>query len=309
MFGLLNVHKPAGMTSRDVVNRIQRVVRPAKVGHAGTLDPLATGVLIVLVGNATRLTDYAHQHDKTYVGEFRLGQRSDTEDIEGVVVQEESPRIPTREELEELLPNFIGEISQRPPAYSALKVGGERAYDLARQGKAVELAPRMIEVHSIKLLKYAYPDLQLEITCGSGTYIRSLGRDLAEAAGTCAVMTSLVRTRIGPWNLQDAKGLEELETLAAIQESLLPAKGVVSLLESIVATPEEIIALSHGKKIARPFEQPLVSGAELAVITEAGELAAVVVVEETGEASEGAAISPGQVLKVVKFFPDCLNKA
>lgn len=309
MFGLLNVHKPAGMTSRDVVNRIQRVVRPVKVGHAGTLDPLATGVLIVLVGNATRLTDYAHLHDKTYVGEFRLGQWSDTEDIEGNVVVEESPRIPTREELEGLLPRFVGEISQRPPAYSALKVGGERAYDLARQGKAVELASRMIEVHSIKLLKFEYPDLQMEITCGSGTYIRSLGRDIAEVAGTCAVMTSLVRTRIGPWHLQNAKRLEELDNLTAIKESLLPAKEVVSLFESLVATPDEIIALSHGKKIARSFEMPQTNGTELAVLTEAGELAAVVVIEETDEASEGVAISPGQVLRVVKFFPDCLAKA
>lgn len=309
MFGLLNVHKPAGMTSRDVVNRIQRVVRPAKVGHAGTLDPLATGVLIVLVGNATRLTDYAHLHDKTYVGEFRLGQWSDTEDIEGNVVVEESPRIPTREELEGLLPKFVGEISQRPPAYSALKVGGERAYDLARQGKAVELASRMIEVHSIKLLKFEYPDLQMEITCGSGTYIRSLGRDIAEAAGTCAVMTSLVRTRIGPWHLQNAKQLEELGNLTAIKESLLPAKEVVSLFESLVATPEEIIALSHGKKIARSFEMTLTCGTELAVLTEAGELAAVVVVEGTNEPSNDVAIAQGHVLRVVKFFPDCLVKA
>lgn len=309
MFGLLNVHKPAGMTSRDVVNRIQRVVRPVKVGHAGTLDPLATGVLIVLVGNATRLTDYAHLHDKTYVGEFRLGQWSDTEDIEGNVVVEESPRIPTRQELERLLPRFVGEISQRPPAYSALKVGGERAYDLARQGKAVELASRMIEVHSIKLLKFEYPDLQMEITCGSGTYIRSLGRDIAEAAGTCAVMTSLVRTRIGAWHLQNAKRLEELDNLTAIKESLLPAKEVVSLLESLVATPDEIIALSHGKKISRSFEMPLICGTELVVLTEAGELAAVVVVEGTIEASNDVAISQGHVLRVVKFFPDCLAKA
>ncbi|MGV3607358.1 MAG: tRNA pseudouridine(55) synthase TruB [Planctomycetaceae bacterium] len=306
MFGLLNVHKPAGMTSRDVVNRIQRVVRPAKVGHAGTLDPLATGVLIVLVGNATRLTDYAHLHDKTYVGEFRLGQWSDTEDIEGNVIAEENPRIPTREELEGLLPRFVGEISQRPPAYSALKVGGERAYDLARQGKAVELASRMIEVHSIKVLKFEYPHLQMEITCGSGTYIRSLGRDVAEAAGTCAVMTSLVRTRIGPWHLQNAKQLEELGDLTAIQERLLPAKEVVSLLESLVATPDEIIALSHGKKIARSFEMPQANGTELAVLTETGELAAVVVIEET---NEGTPISPVHVLRVVKFFPDCLAKA
>lgn len=309
MFGLLNVNKPAGMTSRDVVNRIQRVIRPAKVGHAGTLDPLATGVLIVLVGNATRLTDYAHQHDKTYVGEFRLGLSSDTEDIEGKVVAEENPRIPTRQELEALLPQFLGEISQKPPAYSALKVGGERAYDLARQGKAVELAPRMIWVHEMRVLDYSYPDLKLEITCGSGTYIRSLGRDLAEAAGTCAVMTSLVRTRIGPWKLQDAKRLEELATLTAIQESLLPAKEVLSLLETLVAAPQEIISLSHGKKIARTFEIPMAPGTELSVLTERGDLAAVVAVEETADTSEKVTDSPGRVLRVVKFFPDCLAKA
>src|SRR5437868_5550844 len=139
MFALLNVNKPAGITSRDVVNRLQRLVRPAKVGHAGTLDPLATGVLVVCLGQATRLIEYVQQMPKTYHGTFLLGRESDTEDIEGDVKELPNAPRPSRAEIDAALPQFVGRIEQRPPAYSALKVGGERAYDKARRGEAVVL--------------------------------------------------------------------------------------------------------------------------------------------------------------------------
>lgn len=321
MFGLLNVSKPAGMTSRDVVNQIQRCIRPVKIGHAGTLDPLATGVLLVLLGNATRLTDYAHQLSKTYIGNFRLGCFSDTEDVEGQVVPLENPPQPSEAEIEAVLPQFVGTILQRPPIFSALKVQGARSYDLARQGKSPELASRAIEVHSIRILSYQYPDLKLEIDCGTGTYVRSLGRDIAEAVGTAAVMTELVRTRIGPWHLAESVPLAEVTSRDVVQQRSLPATQAVSHLAPRVVTPDEVILLSHGKRIplqnmeltadATSRPNSLVPGQELAALTQDGELVAVVIVDQAAEMSSGltgtllAEQSPLQ-LKVSKFFPDCL---
>src|SRR5436309_1327485 len=150
MFGLLNVEKPAGLTSRDVVNRVQRLVRPHKVGHAGTLDPLATGVLVLAVGPATRLVEYIQQMPKMYQSAFLLGRTSDTEDIEGNVTELSEPPIPNRKEIVSAISSFVGTIEQRPPAYSALKVAGRPAYKLARRGEEPQLAPRPVVVHSIE---------------------------------------------------------------------------------------------------------------------------------------------------------------
>ncbi|HEY2760774.1 MAG TPA: tRNA pseudouridine(55) synthase TruB, partial [Pirellulales bacterium] len=169
LFGLLILDKPPGQTSRWVVDQVQRLVRPAKVGHAGTLDPLATGVLIVCVGPATRLIDYIHQLPKQYRAEFLFGRASSTEDITGEVSELSDPPQPTRDKIESALRKFTGEIQQRPPAFSALKVAGQRAYKLARQGKEVALAPRPVSIHNITLLDYVYPTLTLDVTCSTGT--------------------------------------------------------------------------------------------------------------------------------------------
>ena len=203
-FGFLNFNKPPGKTSRWVVDQVQRLVQPAKVGHAGTLDPLATGVLVVASGSATRLIDYVQQMPKRYRADFLLGCTSPTEDVDSEVVPLENPMVPTRDEIETAIPAFLGEILQSPPAFSALKVGGRRAYSLARAGQAVELKPRPISIHCLKVLSYEYPRLQLEIECSSGTYVRSLGRDLAEKLGTGAVMSALVRTAIGIFRVEDS---------------------------------------------------------------------------------------------------------
>ncbi|NOY30442.1 MAG: tRNA pseudouridine(55) synthase TruB, partial [Planctomycetes bacterium] len=186
MFGILNLNKPIGWTSRDAVNRVQRLVRPAKAGHAGTLDPLATGVLVVCIGPATRLISYVQAMPKVYQATFLLGRTSDSDDIETEVRELASPPQPSREEIESKLPDFLGEIQQRPPAYSALKVNGQRAYKLAREGLAVQLEPRPVEIYELRVTGYNYPELKINLRCGSGTYVRSLGRDLAEALGTGA---------------------------------------------------------------------------------------------------------------------------
>jgi tRNA pseudouridine55 synthase len=207
----LNIDKPAGMTSRDVVNRVVQQVRTKRVGHAGTLDPMATGVLVVAVERATRLVEFVQQQPKTYEAEFRLGESSDTDDAEGVVQVHKVDRLPTREEIDAGLREFIGTVEQIPPRFSALKIQGTAAYRLARKGVEVELRPRLVRIDSIEVLHWEYPRLEVRIACGSGTYIRSIARDLGMAFGTGGLMSRLRRTAIGDFRVEQAAGLEELD--------------------------------------------------------------------------------------------------
>lgn len=250
--GFVNVNKPAGWSSRDAVNRIARLVRPAKAGHVGTLDPLATGVLVVAVGRATRLIEYVQRSQKRYLGTFQLGCASDTEDTEGNVIPLDTPPRPTLAEIETKAQTFLGEIRQRPPAYSALKVNGRRAYELARGGQQVELEPRPVRIDVLRVTAYHYPELQLEIACGSGTYVRSLGRDLAEALGTGAVMSQLVRTAVGAFRQEDAVNIEDAAwsgmTLDTFQTLLAPAALAVADLPVWQASDEELLHLWQGKR-------------------------------------------------------------
>ena len=222
-----------------------------RVGHAGTLDPLACGVLVVPVGPATRLIEYVQQMPKTYRAVFQLGCCSDTEDTDGQVTQLKSPPVPTEEEVREAMPHFTGTILQRPPAYSALRVNGKRAYDLARKGKQVELKPREIDVYRLVLDEYAYPRMGLTIECGSGTYVRSLGRDLAESLGTAAVMSSLERTAIGPFRVEEALAPDSL-TLESWRDSLLPTATAVSHLTKLTLDDEAVLRIQNGLTIPRP---------------------------------------------------------
>jgi len=251
MCGLLNLNKPVGMTSREAVDRIQRLVRPAKVGHAGTLDPLASGVLVVGVGAATRLLEYVQQMPKRYTGTFLLGRHSPTEDIEGEVTALSDPPVPTREEIAAAAQALCGRIEQRPPAFSALWVGGRRAYELARKGKQVELEPRDVMVYRIEVVDYQYPQLMLDVECGRGTYIRSLGRDLAERLGTAAVMSALKRTAIGGFRVEDAidPGAITRENLA---NHLLPPLRAVEQLPRVQLTADDVARLRNGLTIALP---------------------------------------------------------
>jgi tRNA pseudouridine55 synthase len=198
MFGVLNLNKPAGVTSRDVVNVVQRLVKPTKVGHAGTLDPMATGVLLVCVGGATRLISLLQRSSKTYVAAFRLGQRSDTDDSTGTVTEVSiDGDVPSEQKVCDVLQSFVGTIDQVPPAFSAVKVNGQRAYAKARRGETVELKAKAVRIFAIDVLEYSWPDLTVQIECGSGTYIRSIARDLGEMLGCGGLMTSLERTAIG----------------------------------------------------------------------------------------------------------------
>lgn len=251
MHGLLNLNKPAGATSRDVVNQIQRLVRPAKVGHAGTLDPLATGVLVVGIGAATRLMEYVQRLPKKYRATFLMGHRSDTDDVEGNVTEVDgAPRL-TYDEINAALPQFIGNISQRPPAYSAIKVQGRRSYDLARKGEPVTLAERTVTIHSLELFALKDQMFFLDVECGSGTYIRSLGRDIAESLRSSAVMTRLVRTAIGSFQLESAIDPSSLDAIN-LPGSILPIESAVQALARIELSDEEATGARQGKFISRP---------------------------------------------------------
>ncbi len=251
MDGILNVNKPAGWTSRQAVDAVLRHVRPAKVGHAGTLDPIATGVLVMCVGQGTRLIEHVQQMPKTYRGQFLLGRSSDSDDTEQEVrVEEERPPV-TAAAVVEALPGFLGAIEQVPPAYSAVKLRGRRAYDLARAGQQVELQPRTVEIYGIDVLRCASPLLELEIRCGGGTYIRSLGRDLARAVGTTAVMTKLERTAIGSFHIDDAVAAADL-TADWIAENLLPLLAAVPHMSRFVVADTELERIAHGRTIRIP---------------------------------------------------------
>jgi tRNA pseudouridine55 synthase len=278
MFGFLNIDKPAGMTSRDVVNRVDKFLRPAKCGHAGTLDPLATGVLVVAVGQATRLMEYVHQLPKTYQGTFLLGRRSDTEDIEGDVVELADSPISTISALTSAAQQFIGTIQQRPPAYSAVKVAGKRAYKMARRGEAITLTERPVKIYSLKILRYEYPELELSVTCGSGTYIRSLGRDLAESVGTSAVMSQLRRLAIGPFRCEEAVCIDDLSR-ELIEKRLLPPLTGLEGMPRVEVSDEEVRRLLNGQMIEN---RPAFHAPESAAIAAGGTLVAILKPKQGG---------------------------
>lgn len=268
--GLLILDKPAGLTSRQVVDRVARIVRPAKAGHAGTLDPLATGVLVVCVGQATRLIEYVQRMPKSYRATLLFGRSSPTDDVEGPITLEATPRIPAGEQIAEATTQFIGTIQQRPPDYSAVHVAGQRAYDLARRGVALDLAPRPVEVFAIRIVSYAYPELVFEVDCGSGTYIRSLIRDLAAALGTTAVMSALVRTAIGEFHQANALALDAL-TPDTLVERLLPPRTALTQVSEITISDDEQLRLVRGQTIQRPVAS---GDMEWAAINAAGDLVA-----------------------------------
>lgn len=210
MIGFLVVDKPEGLTSHDVVLQVRKLANGVKVGHTGTLDPLATGVLILALGKATRLSEYLLKRDKVYKVKGRLGLSSPTYDIDGELSLVNCPDI-SREALLSVLSHFKGKITQIPPPYSAVRVKGKRAYQLAREGKQVELPPREVEIYSLELLSFSYPDFELLVRCSSGTYIRSLIHDIGRKLGCDAVVVELRRTCVGNICESEAVPLETLE--------------------------------------------------------------------------------------------------
>ena len=248
MFGFLNVYKPVGKTSHDVVAILRRVTKVKQIGHTGTLDPFAEGVLPICIGKATRLIEYL-KDDKAYIGTIQLGKSTTTYDIEGDVVNE-SDKIVTQEEIENALVKFNGEIEQFPPMYSAIKVNGKKLYEYARDGKDVELKPRRVNVKEIKINNYNLENRKLEvyIACSKGTYIRSIANDLGEALGTYGHLIKLVRVQAGNFVVNDAIKLEELDSVEKVQENLIYPLVYLDYPRYNL-NPDELEKVSHGMPI------------------------------------------------------------
>ena len=242
--GIIPINKPKDWTSFDVVNKLKYKLKPLKVGHLGTLDPMATGVLLVTVGKATKLFDLMQEKKKTYVATFEFGYLTDTLDSTGQIV-ETNNKMPNTDELLNVLPKFIGKISQIPPKYSAKSINGVRAYDLARQGAEFELKPKVVEIYDIKLLSFEDKILKLEIQCGSGTYIRSIGRDIASELNCLATMTDLVRTQIGSFKKENCKDVQEIEDL---DDAILPIREFLTY-KKLEVTKEQQFKLLNGQTL------------------------------------------------------------
>jgi tRNA pseudouridine55 synthase len=246
--GLIVLDKPTGMTSRAAVDRAARwFPRRTRIGHTGTLDPLATGVLVICVGNATRLAEYVQRMSKAYRSCFRLGARSDTDDADGAVTPLPAVTLPDAASIAVALREFVGTIEQVPPAFSATKVTGRRAYSLARQGEEVQLQARPVQIHAIDVIRYEYPTLEVEVHCGKGTYIRSLARDLGERLGCGAFVQELRRTRVGPFVAEAAVPLDSAADVA--RSRLLPAAMAVGELPQITLTPNDARCLCQGQAV------------------------------------------------------------
>jgi tRNA pseudouridine55 synthase len=250
--GWIIIDKPLGLTSSKVVGIVRKSLNAQKAGHGGTLDPLATGILPIALGEATKTVSYAMEGTKTYRFTICFGEARTTDDREGEVSETSDVR-PTFEQIEAVLGQFTGEISQVPPIFSAIKVDGKRSYDLARADEAVELKSRIITVHSITLCQMPDADhAVLEVVAGKGTYVRSLARDIAQILGTVGYVSELRRTAVGPFSEKDAISLDSLETLghsAPPGEKVLPIETVLDDIPALALTEQEARRLRHGQAI------------------------------------------------------------
>ena len=250
--GWVILDKPVGMTSTQAVGKVRWLFQAQKAGHAGTLDPLATGILPIALGEATKTVPYAVDGQKSYRFTVRWGAETDTDDAEGQVV-ERSDAAPTRAAIEALLPSFIGEIMQTPPAFSAIKIDGQRAYDLARQGEAVQLEARPVQIDRLELV--GMPDSLtsvFEAECGRGTYVRAIARDIGRALGCFGHVIALRRTRVGPFQEAQAVTLSELEDAANLEDGGIEIKTMLRPVESALADLLEVtVSQSDAARLAR----------------------------------------------------------
>jgi tRNA pseudouridine55 synthase len=253
--GVFPVEKGPGVTSFQVVAHLRRVLRAPKVGHGGTLDPEATGVLPILIGEATKLTPYLVELDKEYLATVRLGITTETQDLSGAVVGTRPVPPLAREEIQAALGRFVGSISQVPPMYSAIHRGGKRLYELAREGLNVEREPRQVTVHSIALEALALPDLTIRVHCGKGVYVRTLAADLGEALGCGAALAALTRTRVGPYRLEDAvpwTQIRDARDPSPLWQRLLPPDSALGAFPAVRLDAAATRAFAHGQSAAVP---------------------------------------------------------
>ena len=250
--GVLVVDKPVGMTSHDVVQAIRTGTGLRRAGHTGTLDPRASGVLVILVGPAVRLSEFVSASDKRYQAIIRLGSTTDTFDADGKMTQSPAPVDVTEQQFDKVLNTFVGEIEQTPPPYSAVKVQGRKAYELAREGEEVELAPRKITVHHLEVLEWAPPEVVIDVHCSSGTYVRSLANDLGNALGCGAYLVGLRRTKSGRFSLREATPLRKLQEAFHAgnwYQFLIPAAEALAEWPSVELNPDDVENIRHGHRI------------------------------------------------------------
>lgn len=246
MDGIIVINKPIGCTSYNIVYRVKKIFKE-KVGHTGTLDPLATGVLPILIGKGTKLSNYLMEHDKEYIATLKLGKKTDTLDAEGEVIEEREvdDNIFNKDKIDEVLNKFIGKIEQIPPLYSAIKVNGKKLYEYARNGQNVEVKPRQVEIYKINLLNIdkEQKEIKFKVNCSKGTYIRTLCLDIAEKLGSIGYMSSLQRTRVGRFKIKDAITIDELEKNEQNNEFL--NKNLISIEDIFI--DKEVINLDDTK--------------------------------------------------------------
>lgn len=251
MNGIINIYKETGYTSFDVVAKMRGILKIKKIGHTGTLDPDASGVLPVCVGNGTKLVELFADHDKEYIAELMLGVATDTQDMSGTVIKQ-SPVNVTREQVEEAVMSFVGDCMQVPPMYSAIKVNGKKLYELARAGKEVERKARPVTFHEIEILSLELPVVKIRVSCSKGTYIRTLCSDIGEKLGCYAAMKSLLRTRVGVFDITEAITLDELEKRrdeGKLAEVILPSDRVFMHMPAVYAKPEFCRLLDNGNTV------------------------------------------------------------
>jgi tRNA pseudouridine55 synthase len=253
--GLLLIDKPPGMTSHDVVTSLRRLTGIKKIGHTGTLDPFATGLMLLLIGRATRLSQFFLEMDKEYRVRLRLGEESDTMDVTGKLVQSRAVAV-SSEDIEKTLHLFRGKIQQVPPMFSAVKIKGRKLYQMARRGLTMERPPRGVSVYSIEVLHPQIPELEILVRCSSGTYIRSLVHDLGQVLGCGAIVTALCRTEVGPYQLNQATPLAQSGSPIDWKALLIPMEDLLQNLPSRRAVGEELELIRHGKDLARTSESP-----------------------------------------------------
>ena len=290
--GFLVIDKPRGWTSHDAVDAARRWLGTRRVGHLGTLDPLATGVLPLAVREATKLAPFLQGGAKCYAGTIRLGEETDTHDAEGRTLRRHTAELPGEAEVRTALAGFVGEILQVPPMFSAVKHHGVPLHRLARQGRVVERAAKRVRIDRLALRKYAPPDLDFEVDCSAGTYVRVLAHDLGRGLGCGAHLLALQRTRSGPFGIEQALGEGRLAQAAErgeIEALLLPPLNALGLA-ALRLSAEEVARVRHGGDLAAP-EPPLVPGTRLAALDPAAELVAIL------EVRPGRRLRPLRVLR------------
>ena len=255
MDGILNINKPSGMTSHDAVQKVRRIMKERRIGHTGTLDPLATGVLVLCVGKATRIARYLVSGEKEYRAVMRLGVTTDTLDAAGNILETRLYSPLDRSDIERAMRRLTGVIMQRPPAYSAVKVSGVPSYKLARQGRAAALDPRPVTIHSIEMTAYADPLVSFTVRCSKGVYVRTLCADIGEALGMGAHLAALVRTRSGRFSLEQAVSLDQLEDIASAgraHQAITPMEEALADLPAVLIGNEEASKVLHGNRVSCP---------------------------------------------------------